>query len=138
MDIATVGIIGMVMFIVLMFLNMPLGIILALVGFVGVGLIRGWDAGLSLLSVQAFRTGSDYVLGVVPLFVAMGYMAMRFRLSSDLFNVTNKWIGHWRGGIAMASTAACTSSSPRRSFRHASGPGRATRRCSRLKYRNRT
>ncbi len=107
MDIATVGIIGLVMFIVLMFLNMPLGIILALVGFVGVGLIRGWDAGLSLLSIQAYRTGSDYILGVVPLFVAMGYMAMKFGLSTDLFHVTNKWMGHWRGGIAMASTLAC-------------------------------
>jgi C4-dicarboxylate transporter, DctM subunit len=108
MDIGTVGIIGMVLFIVLMFLNMPLGVILAVVGFVGVGLIRGWEAGFSLLSVQAYRTGSDYILGVVPLFVAMGYMAMRFKLSTDLFNVTNKWIGHLRGGIAMAATAACT------------------------------
>lgn len=86
---------------------MPIGISMALIGFVGIGLIRGWDASLSVLSIQAYRTGSDYILGVIPLFVAMGFLAMRLALSSDLFYVMNKWIGHWRGGLAMATTVAC-------------------------------
>lgn len=103
-----VGVLGFVLFFVLLFLNMPIGIVMALVGFVGFGVIRGFDSGLSVLSVQAFRTGSDYILGVIPLFIAMGFLAMRLALSTDLFYVMHKWIGHWRGGLAMASTVACT------------------------------
>lgn len=107
MSLTTIGIMGICIFILLLFLNMPIGISLALIGFVGVGLIRGWDASLSMLSLQAYRTAADYILGVIPLFVAMGFLAMRLRLSSDLFYVMNKWIGHMRGGLAMATTVAC-------------------------------
>jgi len=106
-SLTTIGIMGICIFILLLFLNMPIGISLALIGFVGVGLIRGWDASLSMLSLQAYRTAADYILGVIPLFVAMGFLAMRLRLSSDLFYVMNKWIGHMRGGLAMATTVAC-------------------------------
>ena len=87
---------------------MPIGIVMALVGFAGYVTIRGWDPGLSVLSLQSFRTGSDYILGVIPLFIAMGFLAMRLKLSTDLFYVMHKWIGHWRGGLGMASTGACT------------------------------
>jgi len=107
MSLALIGVIGLCMFFVLLFLNMPIGIVMALVGLVGFSLIRGWGAGLSVLSVQAFRTASDFNLGVIPLFIAMGFLAMRFGLSSDLFYVMNKWIGHLRGGLAMAATLAC-------------------------------
>jgi len=103
-----VGIIGFGLFFVLLFLNMPIGIVMALVGFAGYVTIRGWDPGLSVLSLQSFRTGSDYILGVIPLFIAMGFLAMRLKLSTDLFYVMHKWIGHWRGGLGMASTGACT------------------------------
>ena len=108
MSLTMVGIIGFVLFFVLLFLNMPIGIVMALVGFVGFGVIRGFDSGLSVLSIQAFRTGSDYILGVIPLFIAMGFLAMRLALSTDLFYVMHKWIGHWRGGLAMAAVLACT------------------------------
>ena len=108
MSITMMGIIGFILFFILLFLNMPIGIVMALVGFVGFSIIRGWEPGLSLVSIQAYRTGSDYILGVIPLFIAMGFLAMRLALSTDLFYVMNKWIGHWRGGLAMASTVACT------------------------------
>lgn len=108
MSLTMIGILGFVLFFVFLFLNMPIGIVMALVGFVGFSVIRGWDAGLSLLSIQAYRTGSDYILGVIPLFIAMGFLAMRLALSTDLFYVMHKWIGHWRGGLAMAATVACT------------------------------
>ena len=103
-----IGIIGFVLFFLLLFLNIPIGIVMASVGFIGFSMIRGFDAGLSLLSVQAYRTASDFVLGVIPLFVCMGFLALRIGLSSDLFYVMNKWIGHLRGGLAMATTGACT------------------------------
>ncbi len=108
MSAGLVGAIGLGLFFILLFLNMPIGIVMAIVGFIGFSVIRGWDAGLSVLSIQAFRTASDFNLGVIPLFIAMGFLAMRLGLSTDLFYVMNKWLGHVRGGLAMAATAACT------------------------------
>jgi C4-dicarboxylate transporter DctM subunit len=105
---AMVGIIGFCLFFVLIFLNMPIGFVMALVGFVGFGLIRGFDPAMSLLSVQTYRTASDFILGAIPLFIAMGFLAMHLGLSTDLFYVMNKWIGQLRGGLAMAATGACS------------------------------
>jgi C4-dicarboxylate transporter DctM subunit len=105
---ATVCIIGFCLFFVLIFLNMPIGFVMALVGFVGFGLIRGFDPAMSLLSVQTYRTASDFILGAIPLFIAMGFLAMHLGLSTDLFYVMNKWIGQFRGGLAMAATGACS------------------------------
>ncbi|MBN1191965.1 MAG: TRAP transporter large permease [Dehalococcoidales bacterium] len=108
MSLAWIGVAGFIAFFIFMFLNIPIGITMAVIGFTGLCVIRGLDAGLSVLSIQTFRTGSDYVLGVIPLFVAMGFLAMRLQLSTDLFTCMNKWVGHWRGGLAMASALACT------------------------------
>ena len=105
---AMVGIIGFCLFFVLIFLNMPIGFVMALIGFVGFGLIRGFDPAMALLSVQTYRTASDFILGAIPLFIAMGFLAMHLGLSTDLFYVMNKWIGQLRGGLAMAATGACS------------------------------
>ena len=108
MEGTAVGLIGLCLFVVLLFLGMPIGFVMAIVGFLGFGLLRGFHAGLSLLATQAFRTSNDYILGVVPLFTAMGYLAMHMRLSGDLFHAAHRWFGHVRGGIAIATTIACT------------------------------
>ena len=105
---AMVGIVGFCLFFVLIFLNMPIGFVMALVGFIGFGLIRGFDPAMSLLSVQTYRTAADFILGAIPLFIAMGFLAMHLGLSTDLFYVMNKWIGQLRGGLAMAATGACS------------------------------
>lgn len=106
-DPAMVGILAFCLFFALVFLNMPIGFVFALIGFVGFGLIRGFDAALSLVAIQTYRTSSEFILGAIPLFIAMGFFAMRLELSTDLFYVLNKWLGQWRGGLAMASTVAC-------------------------------
>jgi C4-dicarboxylate transporter DctM subunit len=105
---AMVGIIGFCLFFVLIFLNMPVGFVMALIGFVGFGLIRGFDPAMSLLSVQTYRTASDFILGAIPMFIAMGFLAMHLGLSTDLFYVMNRWIGQLRGGLAMAAAGACS------------------------------
>jgi len=107
MSLGMIGIIGICLLFVLMFLNMPIGLAMALCGLIGFGMIRGFDAGLSAISLQSFRTASTYVFSVIPLFIAMGMIASRVRLSSDLFRTMHNWIGHWRGGLAMATTGAC-------------------------------
>jgi C4-dicarboxylate transporter DctM subunit len=105
---AMVGIVGFCLFFVLIFLNMPIGFVMALIGFIGFGLIRGFEPALALLSVQTYRTASEFILGAIPLFIAMGFLAMHLGLSTDLFHVMNKWIGQLLGGLAMAAIGACS------------------------------
>lgn len=102
-----VGIVGLCCFVCLMLIGMPIAIVMILVGFLGFASLSGWKAAFSLLSTEIFSKMGDFTLGVIPLFTAMGYIAMHFGLSKDLFYAANRLIGHWRGGIAMATTVAC-------------------------------
>ncbi len=107
MSLHVIGLIGIIVVFVFIFLNTPIGISLALVGFIGVGIVRGMDSGLSTLGVDAFRTAASYNFCVIPLFVSMGFLASKAGLSDGAFEAIHKWIGHVRGGLAMAATGAC-------------------------------
>ena len=107
MSLTMIGLIGVIVVFVFIFLNMPIGISLALVGFIGLGIVRGMGGGLSILAVDTFRTSASYIFCVIPLFVSMGFLASKAGLSDGAFEAINKWIGHWRGGLAMATTGAC-------------------------------
>ncbi|MBA7680814.1 C4-dicarboxylate TRAP transporter large permease protein DctM [subsurface metagenome] len=102
-----VGVIGLCLLFVLIFLNMPIGLTMAFVGIVGICVVAGIKPALSTLAVEPFSLASTYLFSVIPLFVFMGYLAGHTGLSSDAFYALNKWIGHMRGGIAGATSAAC-------------------------------
>jgi C4-dicarboxylate transporter, DctM subunit len=107
MSLEWIGALGILVFIILIFLEIPVGICMGLLGFIGLGIIRGWDSGLSVLGLQYFRTAATYAFSVIPLFVLMGFLASEVRISSDAFIVVKNWMGHFRGGLAMATTVAC-------------------------------
>lgn len=107
MSLTVIGIIGFCSLFIFLFLNMPIGLAMATVGFVGLWVIRGTEPGLSVLAVEYFRTASTYVFSVVPLFVAMGFLASEMGVSTDTFKAMDKWIGHIRGGLAMGATGTC-------------------------------
>ncbi len=107
MPLTAIGIIGVVLLLVFMFLRMPLGIAMALVGFVGFSYIAGWEQGLSILRLTAYRTASTYLITTLPLFMFMGVVAGYAGLSRDAFYATNKWLGHLPGGLAMATVGGC-------------------------------
>lgn len=50
---------------------------------------------------------SNYDLAVIPLFILMGQVATHGGLSKSLFRCAAAFIGHWRGGLAMAAVGAC-------------------------------
>src|SRR4030042_1880692 len=102
------GIAGICILLLLMFLRMPIGFAMALVGAAGVCLIKGGTTALSLLASEAYSNLSDYTLSVIPLFVLMGYLTAHTRLGTDAFYTLNKWIGHLPGGLAMCTVGACT------------------------------
>lgn len=104
---AEIGVVGMAVLFVLLFLGVPVGVALGGVGFVGFMAVSGWEAALGILRIVPYSTFSNYGLIVIPLFVLMGNFAFHSGLSGDLYGTARAWFGRIRGGLAMATIAAC-------------------------------
>jgi tripartite ATP-independent transporter DctM subunit len=107
MDSTTVGIIGFAAMLVLMFLGVPIGVAMGVVGFLGFAWVSGWNAALNMLSLAPYSSVANYVLTVVPLFVLMGHLANETGVGRELYATAQTWLRHRRGGLAMATVAAC-------------------------------
>lgn len=92
----------------LMAAGVQVGVVLALAGMAGSILITGtWSTGFALPLIQSLDVASSYTLMVIPLFIAMGSIAEKSGVTSDLFVAFYRWFGHIRGGIAVATIATC-------------------------------
>ena len=107
MSATTIGIIGICALFVLIFSRMPVGFLMALIGFVGFGSIVSFDASLNLLAKDIFSVFGAYSLTVIPLFVFMGQLAFHSGISTRLFDSAYKFIGNLPGGLAIATIGAC-------------------------------
>jgi C4-dicarboxylate transporter, DctM subunit len=92
---------------VLALLRMPLAFAMGLVGFIGLGLMRGWPATSASAAQVVYETGFAYTLSVVPLFILMGNFVARAGLAQELFRAAYAFVGHVRGGLAHATVLAC-------------------------------
>jgi C4-dicarboxylate transporter DctM subunit len=107
MDPAVVGIIGIIILvIVLFFVGMPVGFAMAVVGFCGFSYIVSFPAAVNMIGVDIWSTFSGYGLTVVPLFIFMGYLAFNAGIAERLYDTAYRWMGHWRGGLAIATIGA--------------------------------
>ena len=88
-------------------LRVPLAFAMALVGFIGLGLLRGWSPTMANAAQVVYDTGFAYTLSVVPLFILMGNFVARAGLAHELFRAAFVFIGHLRGGLAHATVMAC-------------------------------
>lgn len=102
-----VGIGGIAVMLVLLVLRMPIGTAMLLVGIVGFAILNGVPAALSAIGTYPFQYAAAYDLAVIPLFVLMGNCAAVSGMARDLFVAAYAWVGHWRGGLASATIAAC-------------------------------
>jgi tripartite ATP-independent transporter DctM subunit len=98
---------GFAALLLLMLVRVPIAASMAIVGVFGTAAIAGWPVALATLRAGPFERASSYTLVVIPLFVLMGYLAAEAGLSQNLFRAANVWLGHWRGGLAMATVGAC-------------------------------
>ena len=89
------------------FLGFPLGLSMLLAGFLGVGVLRGWEPALETVSQQIIDVALNTNFSVLPMFLLMGAFVHRAALSDDLYDCANAWLGHLKGGLAMATIAAC-------------------------------
>lgn len=102
----TEALLGFVAVFVMAFLRVPLAVSMAIAGLVGMGLLRGWTPAFASTSQVIFETGFHYVLSVIPLFVLMGNLVARAGMARELFTAANAFVGHRKGGLAMASIIA--------------------------------
>lgn len=103
-----IGLLSLPVLMVLIFLRMPIGLAMLVVGLGGTAMITGgWIVVLAKLKTETFTTFSSYSLSIVPLFLLMGQFATLGGMSTSLFNAAESWLGHRRGGVAMAAVGAC-------------------------------
>ncbi len=88
-------------------LRVPLAFAMGIVGIAGIGLTRGWLPALASTAQVVHETGFAYTLSVIPLFILMGNFVARAGLAHELFAAAYAFIGHFRGGLAHATVAAC-------------------------------
>ena len=82
---------------------------MGVVGFLGVAYLRDWNfaPAFAMVETKIYETGRNYTLSVVPLFILMGNFVTRAGMSQELFRAAYTFIGHLRGGLAMATVCAC-------------------------------
>ena len=106
---ASVGVLGIGLLLAVLFLlGMPVGVAMAMVGFAGFCYLVSFKAGLHMLGSVVWETFSKYGLTVIPLFIFMGQVAFYSGVNGKLYNAAYRWVGHIRGGIAMATVLACS------------------------------
>jgi len=103
----TIGLIGIAVLFILIFLRVPVGFAMAAVGFVGFGCTVSFQASMSMMVKDVFSIFGSYSLTVIPLFVLMGQLAYHSGISKRLFKAAYRFIGHWPGGLAIATVGAC-------------------------------
>jgi len=102
-----VSVIGFVSLFVLMLLRVPVGMAMGLVGITGFGYLTGLTPALKLISQTTMRTVTDYSFGVIPMFLLMGAFVSISGLSRELFKAADAFVGHLKGGLGIATIAAC-------------------------------
>ncbi|MEA3192516.1 MAG: C4-dicarboxylate transporter, DctM subunit [Betaproteobacteria bacterium] len=105
----TESLIGLGIMLVLAFLRLPIAISMGVVGIVGYAYMRDWNWAVAFATAQTkiYETGRNYALTVVPLFILMGNLVTRAGMSQELYRTAYAFIGHFRGGLAMATIAGC-------------------------------
>lgn len=102
-----VAVIGFVVLFALMLLRVPVGMAMGLVGVSGFGYLTGGEPALKMVGQTSMRIVTDYTFGVIPMFLLMGSIVSRSGMSRELFRAANTFVGHLRGGLGIATIAAC-------------------------------
>jgi C4-dicarboxylate transporter, DctM subunit len=102
-----IGLAGVGALLAVLFLRVPIGVALILVGVGGYAAMDGWRTALTMLGTVPFELASAYSLSVVPLFILMGAIASRAGMSRELFHAANGIFSGWRGALTHATIGAC-------------------------------
>ena len=103
----TEALVGFLLVFVLLLFGTPVAFGMIIVGVLGFAWVVGWFPGVAMLGQIAYETSLSASLSVLPLFILMGNFVSRAGLSRELYDCANAFIGHRRGGLAMATVLAC-------------------------------
>lgn len=101
------ALLGLLVMVVLLAIRVPVAIAMLVAGLGGYAALSGVDPLLSYLKTAAFWRFASYDFSVIPMFLLMGEFASRSGLSRALFSAANVFLGHRRGGVAMATVGGC-------------------------------
>jgi C4-dicarboxylate transporter DctM subunit len=104
-----IGIVALFVLLMLFLTGIELGFAMAIVGFVGFGILKGFGSAYNLVAVDLFDVFTTYGFTVIPLFVLMGQIAFNAGIARRLYDAAYKFIGHIPGGLAMATVLGATS-----------------------------
>lgn len=92
----------------MIFFRAPIGLAMFLCGIGGLYFsMGGANMFLAKLKSETYSTFSSYSLSIIPMFLLMGQFATLSGMSKALFKAAESWLGHKRGGVAMAAVGAC-------------------------------
>ena len=103
----TEGLVGFAVVLALVLMRMPIAFAMGLVGTVGFMFETSFRASISMVARLTIDTTQDYGLSVVPLFILMGLFVNKGGISRELYAASNAFLGHFKGGLAMATIVAC-------------------------------
>ncbi len=103
----TESLLGFAAVLVLVLLRIPIAFAMGFVGMVGFMFETNFRASISMVARLIIDTSQDYGLSVVPLFILMGLFVNKGGISRELYAASNAFLGHLRGGLAMATIVAC-------------------------------
>jgi TRAP-type C4-dicarboxylate transport system permease large subunit len=105
----TEALVGLLCMLALAFLRLPIAFAMGVAGIVGYAYMRDWSWGAAFATAQTkiYETGRNYTLSVVPLFILMGNFVTRAGMSQELYRTAYAFVGHFRGGLAMATICGC-------------------------------
>lgn len=101
-----IGLLGIFLLFISIVLGAPIMVALTAVGFVGLILLNSFAGAISILGTLYYSVVSSFHFSVIPMFLLMGFFAMRAGIGNDLFDACTKWFGRLPGGLAVASTGA--------------------------------
>ncbi|HOV90537.1 MAG TPA: TRAP transporter large permease [Syntrophorhabdaceae bacterium] len=97
----------LIMLAIMLFLRIPVGFVMAFMGFFGLTYAISWDAALGMIGTDLWQTFSSYGLTVIPMFILMGQICFYSQVNERLYNAAYKWFGQIKGGLAITTVMAC-------------------------------
>ncbi len=108
MEPITIGLVGILsLLLVILVLRVPVGFAMGIIGFIGFAKVLNLKAAYGMLGTEVWNVFSSYGLTVIPLFILMGQICFYSGVNERLYKSAYAWMGHIRGGIAMATVMAC-------------------------------
>lgn len=102
-----IGVLGVIALLAMIFIRVPVGVALGIVGALGYAAVDGWRTALLVAGQTPYDLASAYSLSVLPLFILMGVVASHSGMAAELFHAANALFSGRRGTLAMATIGAC-------------------------------